>query len=150
MHTTWTCWQFSVTDPCQTQISGRIAYHIWFWNLKLYCTKYKGRIMSLNVEEWFDLPHTTIENASFKVMYCCLTCPLKLLKEWINKWMNCVFRPLLYTLRLNWIKRTSWGWWDEWDDTALQTQDSKYDPWRSEAEHTTSQSRRLLTILSLY
>ena len=43
---------------------------------------------------------------------------------------------------------TSRGWWDEWDDTALQTQDSKFKPWRSEAEHATSRSRRLPTILS--
>ena len=56
--------------------------------------------------------------------------------------------PLLCTYRLNWARRTSWGWWDEWDDTALQTQDSKFKPWRSEAEHATSRSRRLSTILS--
>ena len=40
---------------------------------------------------------------------------------------------------------TSWGWWD---DTALQTQDLKFKPWRSEIEHATSRSRRLPTILS--
>ena len=54
----------------------------------------------------------------------------------------------LCTYRLNWARRTSWGWWDEWDDTVLQTQDSKFEPWRSEAEHATSRSRRLPTILS--
>ena len=59
--------------------------------------------------------------------------------EW-NEWG---FRPPLCTYRLNWAERTSWGWWDEWDDTALQTQDSKFEPWRSEAEHATSRSRRL-------
>ena len=47
--------------------------------------------------------------------------------EFMNKWD---FRPPLCTYRLN-----SWGWWDEWDDTALQTQDSKFEPWGSEAEH---------------
>ena len=52
------------------------------------------------------------------------------------------------TYRLSWAKRTSWGWWDEWDDTALQTQDSKFEPWRSKAEHATSWSRRLPAILS--
>ena len=41
-----------------------------------------------------------------------------------------------------------WGWWDEWDETVLQTQDSKLEPWRSEVEHATSRSRRLPTILS--
>ena len=50
--------------------------------------------------------------------------------------------------RLNWVRRTSWGWWDDWDDTVLQTQDSKFEPWRSEAEHATSWSRRLPTILT--
>ena len=31
---------------------------------------------------------------------------------------------------------------------VLQTQDSKFEPWRSEAEHATSRSRRLPTILT--
>ena len=63
------------------------------------------------------------------------------------KWNESGFRPPLWTYRLNWARRTSWGWWDEWDDTVLQTQDSKFEPWRSEAEHATSRSRRLPTIL---
>ena len=58
------------------------------------------------------------------------------------------FRPPLCTYRLNWARRTPWGWWDDWDDTVLQTQDSKFEPWRSEAEHATSRSRRLPTILT--
>ena len=65
-----------------------------------------------------------------------------------KKWNKSGFRPLLCSHRLNWARRTSWGWWDYWDDTALQTQDSKFKPWRSEAEHTTSWSRRLPTILN--
>ena len=65
-----------------------------------------------------------------------------------NKWNESGFRPLLCTHRLNWARRTSWGRWNEWDDSALQTQGSKFKPWRSEAEHATSQSRRLPTILS--
>ena len=65
-----------------------------------------------------------------------------------QKWNESGFRPPLCTYRLNWARRTSWGWWDEWDDTVLQTQDSKFEPWRSEAEHATSRSRRLPTILS--
>ena len=59
------------------------------------------------------------------------------------KWNESSFRPRLCKYRLNWVRRTSWGWWDEWDDTVLQTQDSKFEPWRSEAEHTTFWSRRL-------
>ena len=58
------------------------------------------------------------------------------------------FRPPLCTYRLNWARRTSWGWWDDWDDTVLQTQDSKFEPWRSEAEYATSRSQRLPTILT--
>ena len=63
------------------------------------------------------------------------------------KWNESGFRPPLCTYRLNWARRTSWGW-DDWDDTVLQTQDSKFEPWRSEAEHATSRSRRLPTILT--
>ena len=58
------------------------------------------------------------------------------------------FRPPLCTYRLNWARRTSCGWWDDWDDTVLQTQDSKFEPWRSEVEHATSRSRRLPAILT--
>ena len=64
------------------------------------------------------------------------------------KWNESGFRPPLCTYRLNWARRTSWGWWDDWDDTVLQTQDSKFKPWRSEAEHATSRSRKLPTILT--
>ena len=65
-----------------------------------------------------------------------------------NKWNESGFKPPLCTYRLNWARRTSWGWWDDWDDTVLQTQDSKFEPWRSEAEHATTRSRRLPTILT--
>ena len=65
-----------------------------------------------------------------------------------KKWNEPGFRPPLCTYRLNWARRTSWGWWDDWDDIVLQTQDSKFEPWRSEAEHATSRSRRFPTILT--
>ena len=52
------------------------------------------------------------------------------------------------TYRLNWARKTSWGWWDDWDDTVLQTQHSKFESWRCEAEHASSRSRRLLAILT--
>ena len=45
-----------------------------------------------------------------------------------DKWNESGFRPPLCTYRLNWARRTSWGWWDDWDNTVLQTQDSKFDP----------------------
>ena len=41
-----------------------------------------------------------------------------------NKWGS---TPYLYTSRLNWL-RSTWGWWNEWGVTALQTQDSKLSP----------------------
>ena len=66
----------------------------------------------------------------------------------LSQWNESGFRPPLSTYRQNWARRTSWGWWDEWDDTVLQTLDSKFEPWRSEAEHATSRSRRLPTILT--
>ena len=67
---------------------------------------------------------------------------------WEMKWNESGFRPPLCTYRLNWARRTSWGWWDDWDDTFPQRQDSKFEPWRSEAEHATSRSQRLPTILT--
>ena len=63
----------------------------------------------------------------------------------VMKWNESGFMPPLCTYRLNWARRTSWGWWD---DTVLQTQDSKFEPWRSGAEHATSRSQRLPTILT--
>ena len=66
-----------------------------------------------------------------------------------TKWNESGFRPPLCTYRLNWTRITSWGWWDDWDDTVLQTQDSKFELWRSEAEHANSRLRRLSTILIL-
>ena len=68
--------------------------------------------------------------------------------QYTMKWNESGFRPPLCTYRLNWARRTSWGWWDDWDDIVLQTQDSKFEPWRSEAEHASSRSRRLPTILT--
>ena len=64
------------------------------------------------------------------------------------KWNESGFMPPLCTYRLNWARRTSWGWWDDWNVTVLQTQDSKFEPWRSEAENATYRSRRLPTILT--
>ena len=64
------------------------------------------------------------------------------------KLMNCVWTHLC-KYRLNWARITSWGWWDEWDATSLQTQDSKFEPWRFEAEHATYRSQRLPTVLNL-
>ena len=57
-------------------------------------------------------------------------------------------RPPLCTYKLNMVRITSWGWWDKWDDTTLQTQDSKFEHWRSEAEHATSRSQRIPTIFN--
>ena len=42
------------------------------------------------------------------------------LQHW-QKWNESGFRPPLCTYRLNWARRTPWGWWDDWDDTVLQT-----------------------------
>ena len=63
----------------------------------------------------------------------------------MTKWNELGFRPSLCTYGLNWARSTSWVWWD---DTVLQTQDSKFEPWRSEADHATSRPRRLPTILT--
>ena len=43
----------------------------------------------------------------------------------VLKWNEWIFWPPFGTYGLNWARKTSWGWWGEWDDTALQTQDSR-------------------------
>ena len=94
--------------------------------------------------------------ASFSMYYIalCITNKKWPKKRWNGRSLNCKkwnesgFRPPLCTYRLNWARRTSWGWWDDWDDTVLQTQDPKFGPWRSEAEYANSRSRRLPTILT--
>ena len=50
-----------------------------------------------------------------------------------------------------WIGVVPWcSWcWDEWDNTALQTQDSKFDSGRFEVELATFRLRRLPTIFNL-
>ena len=95
----------------------------------------------------FDPGATRTVYESFRQL---LKIRLKMIKLFVSemKWNESGFRPPLCTYRLNWARRTSWGWWDDWDDTVLQTQDSKFEPWRSEAEHATSRSRRLPTILT--
>ena len=75
------------------------------------------------------------------------TCRVWAMSNKLNEWG---LRPPLCTYRLNWTGRISWRWWDERHDTALQTQDSKFEPGRSEAEQATSRSRRLPTILDIY
>ena len=72
----------------------------------------------------------TAENSRFWLFLLILFSLVMYIMAW--KWNESGFRPPLCTYRLNWARRTSWGWWDDWDDTA---------------EHATSRSRRLPTIL---
>ena len=117
--------------------------------------------LSLTVRQLGKIVYKIVKTANFPVQL--KTRGIRIRKLWLcdrslefckmyyglhRKWNESGFRPPLCTYRLNWARRTSWGWWDDWDDTVLQTQDSKFEPWRSEAEHATSRSRRLPTILT--
>ena len=63
--------------------------------------------------------------------------------------MNGIFEHTCAHNRLNWARRTSWGRWDE--ITLLSRhRHRKFEPRRSDAEHATSWSRRLPTILNIY
>ena len=94
------------------------------------------------VENWLRNPRNSIILVAEFIVNLTIVLPPNV------KWNESSFRPPLCTYRLNWARRTSWGWTDDWDDTVLQTQDSKCEPYRSEAEHATSRSRRLPTILT--
>ena len=64
---------------------------------------------------------------------------------------NCLSESNRLTCILICVKRTdSWGWLDSLNDTAIRTQDSKFELLRSEVKYATSRSRRLLSILNLY
>ena len=98
---------------------------------------------SFNEQNTFFIPSIALTiSGKFKYIFTVVGLP--------KKWNESGFRPPLCTYRLNWARRTSWGWWDDWDDTVLQTQNSKFEPWWSEAEHATSRSRRLPTILTFH
>ena len=99
---------------------------------------------------WADVSNLTKKHNLVSYFYSNVTiiCHSPYTLKMKMKWNESGFRPPLCTYRLNWARRTSWGWWDDWDDTVLQTQDSKFEPWRSEAEHATSRSRKLSTILT--
>ena len=115
------------TRPADTTSSG--------WKFRLNNLAGKGLSIKLTLNQhWFSVS--------------CMLVGQHLFYSTKVKWNESGFRPPLCTYNLNWARRTSWGWWDDWDDTVLQTQDSKFEPWRSEAEHATSRSRRLPTILT--
>ena len=89
---------------------------------------------------------TKLDQNNFPCIWCIRAVPISVFSRGDNlctsKWNESGFRPPLCTYRLNWANRTSWGWWDDWDATVLQTQDSKFEPWRSdisvtEAPHNT-------------
>ena len=108
-------------------LSWTTSDHSWLWKIKIFCEGY-------DVFQYIRHP--------FLFYDYLWKCAFKM------KWNESGFRPPLCTYGLNWASRISWGWWGESDDTVLQTQDLKFVPWRSEAEHATSRSRSPPTKLS--
>ena len=119
-----------------------IIYQKFVCGLGCVVLKHTPRLFSLSdhdilSREWRVIVHQVSRSILVVVsIYCSKT------------WNESGFRPPLCTYRLNWARKTFWGWWDDWGDTVLQTQVSKFVPWRPEAEHATSRSRRLPTILT--
>ena len=117
---------------------------------------FSGRMTSLeHVKKFHHWKHiNTYDSNAVIMLFITILFRYRLLTEkWASmnysqKWNESGFRPPLCTFGLIWARRTSWGWWDEWDDTVLQTQDLKFEPWRSDVEHDITRSRRLPTILS--
>ena len=147
VHVTWAIVVLLLVHRLQRCLTGK---QHWFKILGIRWTATPG---------W--LAHPGVSRVDCPVPVQIWLCWLVLYRRWVvvpcelafhwsdkNKWNESGFRPPLCTYRPNWARRTSWGWWDEWDDTVLQTQDSKFEPRRSEAEHATYRSRRLPTILT--
>ena len=66
----------------------------------------------------FNSPGSILHYSQVALEHCrttnCHLCP--------TKWNESGFRPPLCTCRLNWARRTSWGWWDDWDNTGFEIQ----------------------------
>ena len=100
---------------------------------------------SLRFTEW-SMEEGVLYNLVFTEWRLCVSqnnwCVRRKWYEWGFYW------PLLCTYRLN--LRNSRGCWNQIGDTALQTQDSKYEPWRTRAELATSRSLRLPACIALH
>ena len=80
--------------------------------IRCVCTLWKYNIKHLVTggSPVTGIDHVCTKAAELSSVVCC------------HLWNKSGFRPPLCTYRLNWARRTSWGWWDDWDDTVLQTQ----------------------------
>ena len=84
-------------------------------------TRHKESRLFHNILHYFIFLKITVNVIAIE-----LSVQLKYNQRLRKKWNESGFRPFLCTYRLNWARRTSWGWWYHWDDTVLQTQDSKF------------------------
>ena len=147
--------QALVEGGCKTQKTDKLLYFGHFSHLILIIYGFLNTSKPWNANRWIILkifsmiirkcreinPLRAVIDFSRQILVIVDPRGIQLLNEW-------GFRPPLCTCTLNWASRTPWGWWDEC--TARQTQNSKFEPWRSEVEHATSWSRRLHTILNIY
>ena len=60
---------------------------------------------------------------------------------------QCLLIHLTILRKFSWPS-LAWGWCDEWDNTALQTRDLKFELWQTEAEHATSELSTILSFTS--
>ena len=118
---------------------------IWFLKVLNFSLRLCKKLRTQKCNNSIQFSYVCVNLHNFIHLY---NPPFNKVKYFAGKWNESGFRPPLCTYRLNWARRTSWGWWDDWDDTVLQTKDSKFEPWRFNAEHATSRSRRLPTILT--
>ena len=82
----------------------------------------------------FEILNSIVMTRSFGLINCCEM-----------KWIG--FRAIVCLYRLNWARRTyRMVRWTRWHCPP----DTRFEPWWSEAEHATSRSQRLPTILNLY
>ena len=102
----------------------------------VHVTSFLSKRTFISFEEWLNVAFCTFFAEYVSEFFFLYTGDIAIEIKW-NAWG---FTPPLCTCRLNWA---SWGWWDEWNDTVLQTQNSNFEPWRCEAEHINSPSQRL-------
>ena len=99
-----------------------------YWVNQSFCKL--NMVVTENFEFTLRIKCASVQNRGYKIEHFHLLLQAYYF-TWnnVNKWNESGFRPPLCTYRLNWARRTSWGWWDDWDDTVLQTQEIMWIKW---------------------
>ena len=132
-HTSWTYFLDVLCRPADNLLTG--ADHTQPLQQETEARKnthHKSQTSTLQGKYSFNISPLTAK------LFNLIFHPLEVVSRW-QKWNESGFRPPLCTYRLNWARRTSWGWWDDWDDTVLAhwslTRSTTSSEWKMEVNY---------------